>query len=803
MEEDDEAELYLVRDEGPVMVREPPPVAQDGAEGDASAKSEEDSGEDESKPAAIPDLRQGYTTIGGPLNPVTVYPGDFVVHRDFGICQYTRIRRDDEEVEEDEEVVKQDELVADLRAGGKGRGAPRVVVQDDRTDVPNKGDKTNLVIELTFANSQRLILPASLRHKLSRIKAADTDKPPKLTRLDDNGRKLWQRQMQKARESAQDSAQDVLALYAARGAIRREPCLPDNDRVRTFEKSFGYEPTPDQLRCFDDVRADMVRRWTPMDRLICGDVGFGKTEIALRAIYRTVVNGRQVALLTPTVVLAAQHYRTLLKRMPDLRVSLLRGGSTQTRDGIQMRQRIANGTIDVVVGTHALLGKSVSFDKLGLLVVDEEQRFGVAQKEKMKAFATGIDVLTLTATPIPRTLQMSLSGIRDMSTLQTPPQGRKNVVSNVIKFDEEVLKEAIQHELDRQGQVFYIVPRIAAIESSVELLTRLLPGIRVAVAHGKMKQIEDTIINFTEGGADVLVATSVVENGLDLPNANTIIVTDPQMFGLSALYQLRGRVGRSERSAFGYFMYPANTSLSVDAVRRLSAIKELSSLGSGFELANRDLEIRGAGALMGSKQSGVMGKVGPDVYLSLLREEIESAQGSNITAVPLCRMKIKAAKIILKRGLPDDFLETDELRSRAMCELESCSNPAEIEQTGKKWRQQAAFDGQALPTQVEALLKIFQLHAYACRLGITEIEPAEDDVRLHVPGWSDTVLRVWQPRMLEGFNGRMSYDEVRRQMYLRNLGAESPARQMAVVLSLLRHACSYLTEEKENFGFSQ
>jgi len=484
---------------------------------------------------------------------VTIFPGDFVVHRDRGIAQFVEEIRD-----------------------------------------PLRPEERALVLQ--FHGGAVHHVPPEERGKISRLKAADAAHPPKLTHLSALGQRRWFMRLESVRASTKQVAQGILRLYAERDEVIREPCSPDGDAFAKFEAAFPYAPTVDQQKCFEEVSRDMVHRQNPMDRLVCGespvppfslliyhaltdraplpagDVGFGKTEVAFRAIYRAVLQGRQVALLAPTTVLAAQHFRTLQKRMPGVRVALLRGGSSQTPGGARARGMISNGEVQVVVGTHALLSKSVLFKKLELLVVDEEQRFGVGQKERLKIMARGVDVLTLTATPIPRTLQMSLSGLRDLSTLRTAPPGRKEIETHVVKDDDRLVRGAIEREMGRQGQTFYVVPRIDMIEGAIARIARLVPSAKVAVAHGRVQKVDTVIMDFSAGGYDVLVATSVIESGLDLPQANTIIVMNPQYFGLAALYQLRGRVGRSPRQAFSFFLYPRKTSITGGVVGRGSLI---------------------------------------------------------------------------------------------------------------------------------------------------------------------------------------------------------------------------------------
>ena len=380
--------------------------------------------------------------------------------------------------------------------------------------------------------------------------------------------------------------------------------------MRSFEKTFPFEPTPDQQKCFEAVENDMVWRSRPMDRLVCGDVGFGKTEVALRALFRCVANGRQAALLSPTGVLASQHMKTVLQRMGEnsnfeYKVGMLRGGmGKNTKAGRALREEISNGDIDIIVGTHALLSSGLEFKDLGLLVVDEEQRFGVKQKERLKLICNGVDVLTLSATPIPRTLQMSLSGIRDTSTIRSPPPMRKPTITFVQEFHKSLVNDAISREIERGGQCYYVVPRIAQLDEAEKMIRDIFPEIRIIQAHGRMTRggAEENVAAFAEGNYDVLLATTVIENGVDIPAVNTIIIQNAQAFGMSTLYQLRGRVGRSSVQGYAYFLHKVDA-ITEQSAMRLQAMADLHELGSGFDVANRDLEIRGAGSLLGTEQS--------------------------------------------------------------------------------------------------------------------------------------------------------------------------------------------------------
>jgi len=722
-------------------------------------------------------LRSGSTRIGPLGRLATIFPGDYVVHSEKGVAQYLN------EVEDD------------------------------------NGEKNIL---LGFYAQIEYTVPPHERLKLSRLKAADSSSPPKLTALTEKGLKQWQATLDKVRESTRQQAGGILDLYAARNDLQRAPCLPDDSAFDAFEKRFEYEATSDQQKCFDDVARDMIYQTTPMDRLVCGDVGFGKTEVAMRAIYRAARNNRQVAMLAPTTVLAVQHFRTLCKRMPDVDIVLLKGGTTQTAEGARLRASILDGRARVVVGTHALFSKSVVFKKLELLVVDEEQRFGVVQKERLKAMASGVDVLTLTATPIPRTLQMSLSGIRDLSTLRTPPPGRQEIETHVLPFDVALVKGAIEREVARGGQSFFVVPRIANIPGFVGMLEEHLPNVTVAVAHGRMKDVEKIVTDFSSpGGSNVLVATSVIESGLDLPNANTIVVTNPSSFGLAALYQLRGRVGRSPRKAFAYFCYPGDQPMSVDSLRRLQALRELGKLGSGFELANRDLEIRGAGAIIGQKQSGAADKVGPEVYMALLQQALEEAKGTEITPVTNCAIALSAVEAILAKGLPSDFLPGDEnARQEVTSAAMSARKPREISALGKQWCQRmATMDAAAavpptttaLPGGVEALLKIHILQSFGRRLGVVRVRVVEGgDLELEVPTWSSVIWRHLGPtvddvyQQVDGVDGSgkwIHYNDEAKLVALEGLGEAPPAKQLAVLLSFLGKLYVFL-EGKENFGFN-
>jgi transcription-repair coupling factor (superfamily II helicase) len=426
-----------------------------------------------------------------------------------------------------------------------------------------------------------------------------------------------------------DMAEELLKLYAARKAVSGHAFNTDTHWQQEFEDAFEYELTPDQAAAITDIKKNMEQPF-PMDRLLCGDVGYGKTEVAMRAAFKAVMDGKQVAFLAPTTVLAFQHLKTLTERLAGFPIAVDMVSRFRTKaEQTQILGDLTGGKVDIIVGTHRLLSKDVSFRDLGLLVVDEEQRFGVAHKEKIKQLRHKVDVLTMSATPIPRTLNMSLAGIRDMSIIETPPKDRLSIQTNVVKFDQQVISRAIRNELARGGQIYFVHNRVESIFSIGNLITKLVPEARVAVAHGQMgeEELERAMMDFIAQKHDVLLATTIIENGLDIPNVNTIIVNRADRYGLSQLYQLRGRVGRSDRPAYAYLLIPPEDSLSPVARKRLAAIKEFSDLGSGFRVAALDLEIRGAGTLLGGEQSGHIESVGFEMYMKLLEQAVRELKG--------------------------------------------------------------------------------------------------------------------------------------------------------------------------------
>ncbi|WP_335872101.1 transcription-repair coupling factor [Bacillus sp. 2205SS5-2] len=480
-------------------------------------------------------------------------------------------------------------------------------------------------LHLKYHGNDKLYVPVEQIELIQKYVASE-NKEPKLYKL---GGSEWNRVKKKVQSSVQDIADDLIKLYAEREAAQGYAFSPDGEMQRDFEAQFSYQETEDQLRSIHEIKLDM-EKIRPMDRLLCGDVGYGKTEVAIRAAFKAVSDGKQVAILVPTTILAQQHYETIKERLQDfpMTVGLLSRFRTKKQQTETMKE-ISKGTVDIVIGTHRLLSKDIHYRDLGLLVIDEEQRFGVTHKEKIKQLKTNIDVLTLTATPIPRTLHMSMLGVRDLSVIETPPENRYPVQTYVMEYNGGLIREAIERELARNGQVYFLYNRVEDIERKADEIAALIPEARVTYAHGRMSEneLESVILSFLDGEFDVLVTTTIIETGVDIPNVNTLVVYDADRMGLSQLYQLRGRVGRSNRVAYAYFTYRKDKVLTEVAEKRLQAIKEFTELGSGFKIAMRDLSIRGAGNLLGAEQHGFIDSVGFDLYSQMLKEAIDERKG--------------------------------------------------------------------------------------------------------------------------------------------------------------------------------
>ncbi len=483
-----------------------------------------------------------------------------------------------------------------------------------------RNGKEQEVIEIIYKNGDRLFVSIHSLHKISKYNAKD-GREPKISKL---GSGAWKLLKQKTKKRLKELAFDIIKLYAERKLEKGTQYAPDSYLQNELEASFIYEDTPDQYKATQDVKADMESDKT-MDRLVCGDVGFGKTEIAIRAAFKAVDNGKQVAVLVPTTILAFQHYKTFSERLKNFPVVVDYLNRFRTaKEKTQIKKDLTEGKIDIIIGTHALVSDKIKYKDLGLMIIDEEQKFGVSVKEKLKIIRKNIDTLTLTATPIPRTLQFSLINERDLSVINTPPPNRHPIETQVVRFNEEIIRDAISYEIQRKGQIFFIHNRIDNIKEVAGMLQRLVPDARVGIGHGQMegKKLERIMLDFINGEFDILVATTIIENGLDVPNANTIFINNAHQFGLADLHQMRGRVGRSNKKAFCYFITPPYSSLTYDARKRMEAIETYTELGSGFQIAMKDLEIRGAGDLLGAEQSGFINEMGFDTYQKILKEAI-------------------------------------------------------------------------------------------------------------------------------------------------------------------------------------
>lgn len=580
-------------------------------------------------------------------------------------------------------------------------------------------------IEIAYAGTDRLYLPASNLDQLQKYIGNEGDVP----RIHKMGGSDWRKAVTKAQKSIDDLADKLVELYAKREITEGFAFLPDQPWQQEFEDAFPYEETDDQLQATREIKESMERP-TPMDRLLAGDVGFGKTEVAMRAIFKAVVSGKQVAVLVPTTVLAQQHYQTFLSRFNPFGVKVdVLNRFRSTAEKKEVLKGVENGSIDILIGTHSLLNKKVKFKDLGFLVVDEEQRFGVAQKEKWKEWANNIDVLTLSATPIPRTLHMSLVGVREMSVISTPPEDRLPVQTYVVEYDMNLIADAIKRELARGGQVYFVYNRVASIKHMGELLEQALPDLRYAIAHGQMtgRQIEEIMTDFYEGHYDVLISTSIIETGLDIPNANTIIIYDADRLGLSQLYQMRGRVGRSRRRAYAYFMYRPDKMLSEAAEKRLKAIEEFTELGAGFKLAMRDLEIRGAGNLLGSQQHGNIASVGFGMYVSMLEEAIAKAQNKEVVKEVI---PDPAIDLEIDAFIDDAYIKDSARKISVYQRMLQIKNKAQLDDMTDE-----LIDRFGTPTDpVDRLLRVAQIKEQARLLGIKSIVRRDSQLIIH---WQD------------------------------------------------------------------
>ncbi|ACK68234.1 transcription-repair coupling factor [Rippkaea orientalis PCC 8801] len=629
-----------------------------------------------------------------------------------------------------------------------------------------------------------LRVPADSFDSLSRYRHTGSH-PPELHKMTG---KIWEKTKQRVRKSIKKLAVDLLNLYAKRAKKEGFIYPPDTPWQEELEDSFPYQPTPDQLKAVQDVKMDLESD-RPMDRLVCGDVGFGKTEVAVRAIFKAVTSGhKQVALLAPTTILTQQHYHTLKERFAPypINIGLLNRFRT-TSEKKDIVQRLATGELDIVVGTHQLLGQSVKFKNLGLLVIDEEQRFGVNQKEKIKVLKTEVDVLTLTATPIPRTLYMSLSGIREISLITTPPPSRRPIKTHLSSYNPDVVRTAIRNELDRGGQIFYVVPRVEGIEEVAGQIQQMVPSARIVIAHGQMdvNDLEMTMLGFNNGEADILVCTTIIESGLDIPRVNTIIVEDAQKFGLSQLYQLRGRVGRSGIQAHAWLLYPNKGQLSETARQRLRALQEFSQLGSGYQLATRDMEIRGVGNLLGAEQSGQMMAIGFELYMEMLQEAIKEIQGQEIPKVDETQIDLQLTAFIPSDYIPDLQQKMDAYRRIAMA-----NSKEQLEEIVKDWTDRYG----TIPSPVRQLLQVIELKQIGKSLGFSRIKvEGKQNVVLETP-MEEPAWKLLQENLPNHLRSRFVYSP--KKVTVRGLGILKPQQQLENLIEWLGKMKGALPEEK-------
>ena len=618
-------------------------------------------------------------------NPAEIQRGDYVVHMQHGIGVFERIRR--QEVD--------------------GRMAE--------------------FIELTYQDGDKLLVPVEKLHLVQKYASADGKVPT----LDKLGSKKWQSRCKKTMEAVRKMAGELLELYARRAAAEGFAYGPDNAWQQEFEASFIYQETPDQLKAIQEVKKDMASP-RPMDRLVCGDVGYGKTEVAIRAAFKALTEGRQVAVLAPTTLLVQQHFSTFTERFADypFKVDVLSRfrSPKEQKDSLK---RLEEGEVGLIVGTHRLLSRDVKFKDLGLLIVDEEQRFGVAQKEKIKSLRSSVDILTLTATPIPRTLYMSLSGLRDLSIINTPPTGRHPIKTRTIHWDNEVIEEAILRELNRGGQVFFIHNRIESIQEVSKRLKEIVPRARLVVAHGQMEEeeLEKIMIDFISGKFDILISTTIIENGIDIPNVNTIIINRADTFGLAQLYQLRGRVGRDVRQAYAYLILPPGQGITPTAIKRLEALEEFTELGVGFSIAMRDMEIRGTGNILGREQHGAITDVGFEMYCRLLEDAVRDMKGQEHLE-PIHPTEVRWP---VDQFLPEEFIPIESQRIRFYKDLAAARDKQDLDLLLEELIDRYGQLSQPAMNLVNAA----RVKVAAARWRVDTLRPGPDDtVRLNTPAFS-------------------------------------------------------------------
>ena len=668
------------------------------------------------------------------------------VDNDLKLCLYTdhqifdryqryringEIRRDEQMTVAELNQLRMGDYVVHIDHGvGRFDGLVKIAAGDGRMQE---------AIKLVYKDGDVLFVNVHSLHRISRYKSGDGE-PPKVYKL---GNGAWQKLKNATKKAVKDISRELIALYAKRKASKGYAFSHDSYLQHELEASFRWEDTPDQQSATAAIKKDMESD-QPMDRLVCGDVGFGKTEVAIRAAFKAAVDGKQVAVLVPTTILALQHYRSFTERLRDFPVRVEYINRTKsTKEVSQIREDLASGKIDILIGTHKMLGKQIVFRDLGLLIIDEEQKFGVAAKEKLTEMSVSVDTLTLTATPIPRTLQFSLMGSRDLSVISTPPPNRQPILTESHVFSEEIIRDAVEAELARGGQVYFVHNRVEDLPALQGLITRLCPKARVAVGHGKMpaEQLEKLIMDFIYGEFDVLVSTTIVENGIDIPNANTIIVDNAQNFGLSDLHQLRGRVGRSNQKGYCYLLSPPDELLSSDARRRLRAIEEFSDLGSGFNIAMQDLDIRGAGNLLGAEQSGFIADIGFETYQKIMNEAVAElrAEGLHVPGLSDGEQEVVEQMrfiddahidIEVEAALPDAYVSQQAERLKLYRELDSTKD----EEALQAFESRLADRFGPLPRAAKELLNVVRLRWEAIRLGMERVKVKNGLMIVHFVG---------------------------------------------------------------------
>ncbi|MDD7592893.1 MAG: transcription-repair coupling factor [Peptoniphilaceae bacterium] len=669
--------------------------------------------------------------------------GDFVVHEIYGIGEYLGT-----------ETIEYDGLVRDF-------------------------------IKISYKGSDALYVPTDEMDKVTKYIGSGGAKPA----ISSLGGAEWKRAKQKAQKAVDEIAEDLVELYAKRSKIKGHAFGPDSPWQQDFEDAFPYEDTPSQTRATAEIKADMERP-KPMDRLLCGDVGYGKTEVALRAAFKAIMDGKQVAFLAPTTILVQQHYQTMLKRFRQfpVRIEFLSRFKPPAKQKAVIKD-LAAGAVDIIVGTHRLLSSSVHFKDLGLLIIDEEQRFGVKDKEKMKKLKENVDVLTLSATPIPRTLQLSLTGIRDLSLLEEPPEERYPTISYVLEEDWGVEREAIRRELDREGQVYVVHNRVHDLHAVYRKLQSLVPEARIIVAHGQMstRELENVMETFVAGEADVLLATTIIETGMDIPNVNTLIVRHADRMGLAQLYQLKGRIGRGDRQSFAYFTYERNKVLSEISEKRLKAIRDFTDFGAGYKIAMRDLELRGAGNLLGESQSGHIASVGYELYVRLLEEAVQEAKGEKKP------VKVDGINVDIRVSayIPDDYIPQSSDKITMYRQIASIESEADYSTIVEELIDRYGDP----PESVINLLDIVRVKRMATALGFSKIREAHGAVELQYADFSQFSVEMLKA-ISEGFDGPLEFDFQKTPMFK---VADSPHKLQDVIrlLQLMIKLESDMEEKNE------